>query len=76
MGSRLEDFRLLVIPAAIAVVLTLLYFLATNGWERLATPIPGAMAVLAGVIGTVAGVTLDRWRRKRRFPKGESNGSA
>jgi hypothetical protein len=66
MGKRAADFRALALPAAIALVLTMIYFVATNGWTRLETPLPGLVAVIAGVIGFAAGALLDRRRAQRR----------
>jgi len=56
-GSRLA------LAIAIAAALTLVYFVATHGWTKLANPIPGMVAVLSGVIGfTVAALTDRRLR--------------
>ncbi len=56
MGKRASDFRALALPAGLALVLTMLYFVVTNGWTRLETPLPGLVAVIAGAIGFGAGV--------------------
>jgi hypothetical protein len=69
MGKRAADFRGLILPVSIALVLTLIYFFVTNGWTRLANPIPGIVSVIAGVIGFAAGVALDRQFRSRQAPE-------
>jgi hypothetical protein len=66
MGKRVSDFRALALPAGVALVLTMLYLVATNGWTRLATPLPGLVAVIAGVVGFAAGIFVDRRRMARR----------
>jgi hypothetical protein len=66
MGKRASDFRALALPAGIALLLTMMYFVFTNGWTRLETPLPGLVAVLAGAIGFGAGALLDLRRTARR----------
>jgi hypothetical protein len=40
------------LPAGlVAILLTVGYFALTDGWSRLATPVPGLVAVGAGLIG-------------------------
>jgi hypothetical protein len=64
LGSRAADFRGLIVPLIIAAVLTLAYFAVSNGWQRLANPIPGLIAVAAGCIGAAAGIFIARIRRR------------
>jgi hypothetical protein len=40
------------LPAAtVALFATIAYFVLTGGWSRLATPVPGLVAIGAGLIG-------------------------
>jgi len=55
----------LIIPALVALSITFAYFLVTDGWTHLATPLPGLVAVGAGVAGVGIG-ELVRGRGPRR----------
>lgn len=63
---RRNDFRGLLVPVVIALVITLGYFALTGNWTSLANPIASTVAVLAGVVGFAVGVLLDRrpWQRQ------------
>jgi len=41
----------LVVPALVALLLPVAYFAVTGDWTHLATPVPGLVAVGAGVVG-------------------------
>lgn len=66
MTNRASDFRGLILPVLVALVLTLVYFVATGNWTRLNSPLAGIVAVTAGVLGFIAGAARDRYRRSAR----------
>lgn len=39
------------LPGLVAVLITIAYFVVIDGWNRLATPVPGLVAIGAGLVG-------------------------
>lgn len=52
-------------PAAIALLITIAYFLLSGKWTDLGNPVAGIVAIIAGAAGLAAGAGLDRRRRVR-----------
>ena len=64
---RRDGLRMLPVPIVVALLIVLIYFVASGNWTNLGNPIASIVAICAGLIGFAAGVALDRrpWRRRR-----------
>jgi hypothetical protein len=58
--------RGLIVPALLALLLTTGFFVLSDSWMRLATPVPGLVAVAAGAIGFGAGEAARLLRHRHR----------
>lgn len=75
MPSNRQDLLRSLIPAVVAVVLTLIYFAVFNRWDKLADPINSIVTIVLGFVGFGVGAVLDI-QRARRGRTSTSNPSA
>lgn len=63
-----SDVQALLLPAIIALVIILGYFLLSGNWSNLGNPLASIIAPIGGVIGAAVGVWRDRRRMSRKEP--------
>lgn len=60
-----NDLGRLIVPPALAVILTLAYFAIFDRWEQTGDPLNSIVAPILGAVGFAIGAGLDRWRLRR-----------
>lgn len=65
MPASRDDLLRMAIPAASAVVLTVIYFAIFDRWTRIHDPINSIVTMVLGFAGFAIGVGLDTMRRNR-----------